>query len=402
MSDFYKVIQVANVFIEKYNFIQIVLQDYRSFNNSELWLRNEDDPNISLIRITTNSIDSIVFDKNRINDYLKFFNCNKDNFLDIHISSENYNPDYKDYNYINLDENFASGYNAFNYYPNIYVCVHTVEDKETEYKQLLAVKNKLLIEKVNKKLNINESKPIVTYILIGICVILFLIRLILSFNHPEVVVDIVMGANYHTFTIGLRQIYRLFTSALLHGSYAHLITNMYSLYVLGRYIENSYGKVNYIFMLLVSIFMGSISQLFFSQNGVSVGLSGGLYGLMLVFIIDLIISKRASITSFLPLILINVSINFMNNVAWIAHLGGLVGGYLVYSLINSENKRNLSLLYIILLILIIIKFFSIKKISPFYQGSDLQVINLYNDIGLKNYATKLFERLYMVYIKFGG
>ena len=76
----------------------------------------------------------------------------------------------------------------------------------------------------------------------------------------------------------------------------------------------------------------------------------------------------------------------MSNIAWLAHLGGLIGAYLIYAYINSDKKLELFVLYFIFLILIFIKLFTIKKIDPLYKGSDLQILKMYNDIGFKKYA----------------
>lgn len=402
MNNYYKVLQVINVLIEKYNFFQISLNEYQSFNSVEAWLKSDDDKNFSLIRVTTKASSTSIYDENRINDYLNFFKCDISKFLDIHISDEKHDKDYEPYNYLNLEDSFADGFNVFNIYPEIYTCVRNVEDVDKEYNTLIKNKNSILLQRLKERYRISKVKPFVTYSIIVVCALLFIIRTALTLNYSQTIVDIFLGANYHTLTVGLRQIYRLITSAFLHGSTLHLFTNMYSLYVLGSFVESNYGHLKYCFILFSSILLGSLSQIIFSQNGVSVGLSGGLYGLMLVFILDLVVKGRTPISTFLPIIFVNFSINFLSNIAWMAHLGGLLGGYLAYMIINSERKKEMISLYVILLIFVFIRFFTIDKIQPFYKGSDIQLVEMYNDIGFKNYSIRLLENIYRVYLKFGG
>lgn len=401
-NNYYKVLQVINILIEKYNFIQISLKDYESFNSVEAWLRNENDPNFSLIRVTCKGASSSQYDNNRIEDYLDYFKCHRDNFLDIHISNDEYDKQLEVYNYLNLEDAYASGHNVFNIYPEIYACVRNVDDIDKEYDDLVKNKNRILLQRFNERFKINKSKPIITYIIIALCALLYILKMVLSVKYSSTIVDIALGANYNTFTVGLKQVYRLITSAFLHGSFLHLFSNVYSLYVLGSFIESYYGHLKYCFILFSSILLGSLSQIIFNSNSVSIGLSGGLYGLMLVFIIDLVIKGRRPITSFLPLIFVNLSINFIANIAWMAHLGGMIGGYLAYVCINSERKKDMIILYVLFMIFVLFKFFTIDKINPFYKTSDMEVIKLYNDIGLKKYCDNLLIRLAKVYSKFGG
>ena len=405
MNNYYKLLQVINVLIEKYDFIQISIKEYTAFNDIEAWLRNENDENYKLIRVSLKPNISET-DIERIESYLDFFRCPKGSFLNITICNENDNKDLVELDFasLNIEKAYASSFIVFKIYPEVYSAIKDVNNVDEEIEKLTKQKNQLLLSKIKERYRLtkNNNKPIVTYVLIAICVLMYIVKLFLSRNYDSTIVDVVLGGNYHTFTIGLRQFYRIFTCAFIHGSFMHLLSNMYSLYVLGRYIENEYGIYNYLLILFCSIFMGSICQLIFAANNVSIGMSSGLYGLMLVFIVDLISKRKAPVSTFLPLIFINISINFMSNIAWLAHLGGLIGGYLIYAYINSDKKLELFVLYFIFLILIFIKLFTIKKIDPLYKGSDLQILKMYNEIGFKKYAESLLNRLLVVYEKFGG
>ena len=68
-------------------------------------------------------------------------------------------------------------------------------------------------------------------------------------------------------------------------------------------------------------------------------------------------------------------------------------------------KRTL-LIYIALIataiIALFVKYATIKTISPFYYGTDKEIVTIINNFGLKNYAISLAERLLRVYTNYGG
>lgn len=119
------------------------------------------------------------------------------------------------------------------------------------------------------------------------------------------------------------QWYRLFTVALVHAGWLHLLFNMLALFSLGITVENYLGRNKYIFLLLTSLFFGSItSYLFNPLNSVAVGSSGMIFGL---FGCLLIMGKRmgANLKESAALIAINLAIPFLiPGIDWKAHLAG--------------------------------------------------------------------------------
>ena len=64
---------------------------------------------------------------------------------------------------------------------------------------------------------INRHKPIATYIIMGICIFVYLLSLLLGTKYDKSSVYVVLGADYMTFTLGLKQLYRLFTCVFVHN-----------------------------------------------------------------------------------------------------------------------------------------------------------------------------------------
>lgn len=179
------------------------------------------------------------------------------------------------------------------------------------------------------------KKPIVTYALIIINVIVFLLSL---FNESI----IQMFAVNRFFIADLGQYYRLFTGIFLHANFLHLIFNMYALYVIGMQLESFLGKGKYLAVYLLSGLGGSMLSIFFS-NGYSVGASGAIFGLMGALLyfgyhyrvyLDSVVKSQI-----IPLIVLNLLIGFTSTGIdnW-AHIGGLVGGILATMAVGVKYK----------------------------------------------------------------
>ena len=401
-QDIYKIYQLSSVLISKYGFKQFVIQQLE-INKDEIWLINDKDQNYNLIRITFNNPNNFIYEKPRVDNYIKVIEGNilkEIRFLDIHISNDEYDSSLEEYDYINLEENFASGKNVFDIYPELYQCIHKVEDKEKEISAINNLIHKTIEEK--RKAYIKANRPIVTYILILICSIIYIISFILSRKYTDTTVYIFMGASYNTFTLGLKQLYRLFTSGFVHGGFVHLLSNMYSLFYLGTFIERRYAYKRYLLIMSISIIVGTLSQSILSINTIVLGFSGALYSFMMIFILDGLKQKRINITQLIPIIFINLSINFISNTAWVAHLGGLLAGYLFYLIYNNKENKRYILLLIVLVCGLFIKYLTIDKIQPLYIASDQEIVKMYYELGFKKYSVDLWNRLLKVYSKYGG
>ena len=126
--------------------------------------------------------------------------------------------------------------------------------------------------------------------------------------------------------------YRLFTVALLHDTSSvvpfHLAFNMMVLHQLGTLLEYVFGKAKFLLIFLFSLLTGSIASALFLQ-GASIGASGAVFGLFGAFIAaEKYIGVQAK--SIYAIVAINFAIGFtVGGVDWRAHLGGLVGGFLI-------------------------------------------------------------------------
>ena len=138
--------------------------------------------------------------------------------------------------------------------------------------------------------------------------------------------------------------WQIVTYAFLHGGLAHLLFNMYGLYMFGGDVERVWGARRYLTFYFVCAIAAAIAQLLVSTlSGAyypTVGASGALFGLLLAF--ARCFPYRTVMPLFPPIpmrapvfvmvfgaleLLLGVS-GTQSGGAHFAHLGGLAGGYL--------------------------------------------------------------------------
>lgn len=196
----------------------------------------------------------------------------------------------------------------------------------------------------------NEKKknklPIVTVGLIAVNVIMYIITAFLSgsilYSNDNVLVY--LGAKENSL-IASGQYYRLITAMFLHGGLVHLVLNMYSLFAIGPLVEKVYGKAKYLAIYFVGGIVSSIFSYKFSQ-GVSIGASGAIFALLGATLIFAMKMRekigKGMVTSILSVIGVNIFIGLtIPNIDNFAHLGGLIGGFIISALISSNFEKTL-------------------------------------------------------------
>ena len=130
--------------------------------------------------------------------------------------------------------------------------------------------------------------------------------------------------------------WRIFSAALLHASFTHILFNMWALWVLGPQVERAVGPGPYLALYLASAGIGG--ALAFHLGGpfdVGVGPSGEIFGLFGVWLHWGLrrrntVQGRAILNQMGFLLFINAAIPFLiPNISWQAHLGGLIAGFLI-------------------------------------------------------------------------
>ena len=183
-----------------------------------------------------------------------------------------------------------------------------------------------------------SKKPIVTYIFITICIIMF----ILTRGSTDIETLLKYGAN-NAYLTKSGEYYRLLSSMFIHIGLLHLLFNMYALYIIGPQVESFYGKFKYFLIYILSGVSGSILSITFSSNTVSAGASGAIFGLMgaLLYFGFFYRNYLGSVikSQIVPIIILNLVIGFSTSgIDNAAHIGGLIGGILTSLALGVTDK----------------------------------------------------------------
>ena len=146
------------------------------------------------------------------------------------------------------------------------------------------------------------------------------------------------GAMYVPYIIESEEYYRMFTSMFLHFGFSHLLNNMVTLVIMGRYVEPMVGKARYILIYALSGLGGNlmsfIGEIYTGNYTVSAGASGAIFGVTgaLLALTMIYHGRVGQITSrdMVIMIGINLYLGFTSRgVDNLAHVGGLITGLLV-------------------------------------------------------------------------
>jgi membrane associated rhomboid family serine protease len=181
-----------------------------------------------------------------------------------------------------------------------------------------------------RRVSYEGQGALVTKILIGINVLVFLINLAQGSSLTQVSGSLfVKGALYVPGGLDQGEWYRLITAAFLHASIIHLGMNMLVLWFIGAPVEQAIGRGRFLAIYIVSGLAGSAGAIIFSPNVVTVGASGAIFGILGA---ALVLEAQGSDVlggQALGLIAVNLIFTFaIPNISVGGHVGGLIGGAL--------------------------------------------------------------------------
>lgn len=146
-----------------------------------------------------------------------------------------------------------------------------------------------------------------------------------------------------TLGVGQGQYWRFVTSMFIHGGIAHVAMNMLALYIFGIQMERILGRAWFLALYLTAGLAAGASYIMLSPYVPAVGASGAIFGLFGAML-ALIIARRhtpegrSMLQQFIGLLIVNLLFSLMPGIAWQAHLGGFLAGFLLgWVLDHSEN-----------------------------------------------------------------
>jgi len=143
----------------------------------------------------------------------------------------------------------------------------------------------------------------------------------------------------------------LFTSMFVHADTAHLVVNMIVLISFGAIVERALGAWRFAVVYIVSGIAGGLLHAFIEPNAIVpvIGASGALSGIFATaFLLD---PKGKIFLVFIPMPFwigmivfvgahaLFIATDWVPDIAWLAHVGGLLGGFVASALLAPRLMR---------------------------------------------------------------
>ena len=191
--------------------------------------------------------------------------------------------------------------------------------------------------------------PIVTYGLIALNVLFFLVEL--SSSEAFIIQWAFVPARFLADPVG--DFATLFTSMFMHAGWVHLLGNMLYLWIFGNNVEDRFGPVNYLVFYLLCGLAATFAQLAFSPNSSipNLGASGAIAGVLGSYLVmfpraQVNVAVGRQIVPMSALVVLGMWIVLQlfsgvasivstptgaetGGVAYMAHIGGFIAGMLL-------------------------------------------------------------------------
>ena len=144
--------------------------------------------------------------------------------------------------------------------------------------------------------------------------------------------------------------WQMVSYSFLHGSVLHLFSNLFALWMFGRHLENLWGSRRFLNYYVVCVLSAAIVQLVvttaevhFGNNSPAstIGASGGVFGILLAFAMmypqqrlilvvpPMVIKAKTFVILYGIFELFAGITGTFAKLAHFAHLGGMIGGYVI-------------------------------------------------------------------------
>jgi len=210
--------------------------------------------------------------------------------------------------------------------------------------------------------------PIVNWLIIAVNVVIFLFEASLGPHQLETFIQL-FGAVPQRFAanVGLDQVATLFTSMFLHGGWAHLISNMWALYIFGDNVEDRMGHGRYLVFYLLCGVIAELTHIFITPTSPvpMIGASGAISGVLGAYLVLFPHSRVITLVPlfFLPWFVEIPAVFYLGfwfvsqlfnglfalttmgpvgtygGVAWWAHVGGFAAGLILVGIFARRRVR---------------------------------------------------------------
>jgi membrane associated rhomboid family serine protease len=212
--------------------------------------------------------------------------------------------------------------------------------------------------------NPTSRKPIVTYFVIAICVLIFFIQLTSQsyktgqlFYSYGLIPSVLMGNNQLPLDLyAIPSWLTIFTSMFMHGGFMHLVGNMLYMWIFADNIEDSLGAKKFLIFYLLAGIGAAMTQVLMDTHSPipMVGASGAIGGVLGAYLINypnarvLVLIPFGFFSQLIKIKALYVLgfwfiLQFLSSgggVAYAAHIGGFVSGVILILFFNKNVKKN--------------------------------------------------------------
>ena len=211
--------------------------------------------------------------------------------------------------------------------------------------------------------NPTSGRPIVTYFLIGLCVVVFVMQISSQsyktgqlFYSYGLIPSVLMGHNQLPMDLyAVPAIVTIFSSMFMHGGFMHIIGNMLYMWIFADNIEDDLGPTKFIIFYLLSGIGAAMTQVLIDTHSQvpMIGASGAIGGVLGAYLIN---HPKARVLVLIPFgffsQLIKIKALYVlgfwfilqfisqgGGVAYAAHIGGFVSGMILILFFNKKERR---------------------------------------------------------------
>ena len=213
--------------------------------------------------------------------------------------------------------------------------------------------------------NPTSRRPTVTYFIIGLCVLIFLVQLSSQsyktgqlFYSYGLIPSVLMGNNQLPVDLfAIPSWLTIFTSMFMHGGFMHLAGNMLYMWIFADNIEDNLGPKKFLFFYILSGVAAGMTQVLMDTHSQvpMIGASGAIGGVLGAYLINhpnakvLVLIPFGFFSQFIKIRALYVLIfwfilQFISSgggVAYAAHIGGFVSGVILILFFNKKKiKKN--------------------------------------------------------------
>ncbi len=146
------------------------------------------------------------------------------------------------------------------------------------------------------------------------------------------------------------QWYQLITTMFAHGGLGHILFNMFALWSFGTWLEKSWGPKRFLFFYFSCGIAAGVAHMLLSGSP-AIGASGAVMGLLgafaylfpnselFMFPIPFPVKAKYAIAVIAAIDIFGGVYNMGDKIAHIAHLGGLIMGFIIAIYWNKSNKK---------------------------------------------------------------